>query len=291
MKRGWSRGIHVRFTDELIAFRRGKKEIRIPASMLPYAYDMIEHFDAYYHVVFPDESGIVDYSRPRVHQYVNSGVEFHLPSIAEEEEAIESYFRWYKPKPGDLVFDLGAHAGVSTYFLSKAVGPQGRVFAFEPDPIAWASLTRNIKALAMRNVYPIQKAVSGRAGKLAFQSEGALGSALVKVASRPSTGGTILIDAVTFPEACELAGGQPAFVKMDIEGSELEVIRAARGFLRGSAIHFAVDTNHHVRGQLTNDRLEKLFAEAGFESMSSADSGFMTTWARPNLRTEESSQV
>ena len=278
---GRLRGVDVRFSDGLVIFRRGNKEIRISASKFPYTYDMIVHFEAYYHAVFPDERGVVDYSRPRVHRYVNSGVEFHLPSIAEEEEAIETYFRWYTPKPGDLVFDLGAHAGVSTYSLSQAVGPKGRVFAFEPDPIAWASLVRNIAVLPMQNVYPVQKAVAGQAGKLAFQAEGALGSALASIASRAGTGDTLLVDAVTFAEACELAGAKPAFVKMDIEGAELEVIAAARTFLRGSSIQFAADTNHNVGGHLTNRRLEQLFADAGFESTSSAESGFMTTWARP----------
>jgi FkbM family methyltransferase len=55
---------------------------------------------------------------------------------------------------------------VSTYFLSQAVGPTGKVFAFEPDPIAWESLTHNIGALNMRNVHPVQKAVAGKAGQL-----------------------------------------------------------------------------------------------------------------------------
>ena len=242
---------------------------------------MILHFDIYYGAVFPDEHGIVDYSTPRIHRYKKSGIEFRLPSIAEEEEAIESYFRWYKPLPGDLVFDLGAHAGVSTYALSQAVGPQGRVFAFEPDPIAWESLTYNIEALGMRNVVPVRKAVAGKVGQLTFQSEGSLGSALSSVASRAGTGGTMLVDAITLSDACALAGGKPVFIKMDIEGAELEVIESSLDLLRGAPMHFAVDTNHNVGGELTHGRMEALFSKAGFETMSSAESGFMTTWARP----------
>jgi len=78
-----------------------------------------------------------------------------------------------------------------------------------------------------------------------------------------------------------LAGDRPAFVKMDIEGAELESIAAAQDLLRGSSMQFATDTNHKVGGQLTNRRLENLFGESGFETVSSAESGFMTTWARP----------
>ena len=278
---GKRRGVNVRFKDGVISFKRGHKEIRIAATEFPYAPDMIIHHDAYYGAVFPNAQGVVDYSRPCIHRYMKSGVEFQLPSIAEEEEAIESYFLWYKPEPGDLVFDLGAHAGVSTYFLSQAVGPKGKVFAFEPDPIAWESLMYNIGALKMQNVHPVQKALAGKAGQLTFQSEGSLGSALSSVASRKGTRGTMLVDAITLAGACELAGAKPAFVKMDIEGAELEVIASALELLHGSSMQFAVDTNHNVGGQLTHKRLEDLFSQAGFESVSSADSGFMTTWARP----------
>lgn len=274
-------GVNVNFKDGVISFQKEKKEIRIAATDFPYAQDMIIHHEAYYSAVFPNAQGVVDYSCPRIHRYMKSGVEFQLPSIAEEEDAISSYFRWFKPEPGDLVFDLGANAGVSTYFLSQAVGSTGNVFAFEPDPIAWESLMHNIKTLNMRNVHPVQKAVAGKAGQLKFQSEGSLGSALSSVASRNGTRGTMLVDAITLADACELAGDKPTFVKMDIEGAELEVIASALELLRDSSMQFAVDTNHKVGGELTHKRLEDLFSQAGFESISSADSGFMTTWARP----------
>jgi FkbM family methyltransferase len=229
--------------------------------------------------VEPDSNGVVDYSAPRVHRYRKSGVEFHLPSIAEEDEAIGTYLHWYQPRPGDLVFDLGAHAGVSTYSFSKAVGPAGRVYAFEPDPVAWTSLMRNIEHHGMTNVYALQKAIAGKRGRLAFQSEGSLGSALSSVASREG-GNTMLVDAITFMDACEIAGGPPRFVKMDIEGAELAVIAAAAEYLRGKRIDFAADTNHIVDGNLTAERLERLFEEAGYESQSDGTSGFLTTWAR-----------
>jgi FkbM family methyltransferase len=274
-------GVDVRFLQGVITFRREHREIRISSANFPYTSDMINHFDAYYGVVVPDKQGVVDYSCPRVHRYMKSGVEFHLPSIAEEEEALASYFRWYTPKPGDLVFDLGAHAGVSTHRLSQAVGATGRVFAFEPDPTAWKSLLLNIDKLSMTNVFPINKAVAEQSGKLVFQAEGSLGSALASVASRPSTKETLFVDAITFEQACTLAGAQPAFVKMDIEGAELEVIKSALQLLRGSSIHFAIDTNHTVGGELTNARVEQLFAAVDFECVSSDESGFMTTWARP----------
>lgn len=112
-----------------------------------------------------------------------------------------------------------------------------------------------------------------------FQAEGALGSALARVASRSSAGDRIEVDAIDFSQACALAGGRPAFVKMDIEGAELEVIASSRHIIGESPMHLAIDSNHLVEGRLTKDRLESLFKEIGYSVFSSADSGFLTTWA------------
>lgn len=37
-------------------------------------------------------------------------------------------------KPGDDVLDIGANIGLYSVYLSRAVGPEGRVLAVEPDP-------------------------------------------------------------------------------------------------------------------------------------------------------------
>ncbi len=38
-------------------------------------------------------------------------------------------------KPGDHVIDVGANLGTTVLPLAKAVGPQGQVIAFEPQPL------------------------------------------------------------------------------------------------------------------------------------------------------------
>ncbi len=59
---------------------------------------------------------------------------------------------------GGTVLDIGANIGFHTLHLARAVGPYGRVFAFEPTDYAYAKLVRNLELnpdLASR-VTPIQ---------------------------------------------------------------------------------------------------------------------------------------
>jgi protein-L-isoaspartate O-methyltransferase len=55
-------------------------------------------------------------------------------------EPFETQWIEYFVRPGDVVLDVGAHIGYYTLLLSRLVGDQGRVYAFEPDPSNFALL-------------------------------------------------------------------------------------------------------------------------------------------------------
>ena len=54
--------------------------------------------------------------------------------------------------PGSTVFDIGANIGIHTLHFSKAVGQQGRVLSFEPDPTNFDLLDYNVKNNHCSNV-------------------------------------------------------------------------------------------------------------------------------------------
>jgi FkbM family methyltransferase len=265
-----------------LSLQKGNREMRMAPKHFVYAPDIAEHFDIYFSPLVPTEvSGtlMLDCSRPGILQtYADSGLQFQMASFPEEEEAIESYFHWYTPKAGETVFDVGAHCGVSTYHLSKLVGPTGRVIAFEPDPVNYSLLLLNIERHQMRNVTPLQIAISDARGEAEFNCEGAIGSGLKQYGTRTSAGGVITVRTVTLEDAC-LEWGSPSFCKIDIEGAEVAVLSAAQNFLQTASCQFALDTNHLVNGLTTDQRIEKLFRECGYEATSST-SGMKTTWAR-----------
>ena len=134
-------------------------------------------------------------------------------------------------RPGDLVMDCGANMGVVTTVLA-ATGAD--VIAYEPDPFAFATLQE--KFGAMENVTLVQAAVgvgSGtvrlmRADNFAENPQGAsVKSTILDGGRRIDAENSVEVPLIDFPDlvrAKVAERGGIAFVKMDIEGAELEIL-------------------------------------------------------------------
>ena len=70
----------------------------------------------------------------------------------EAEEAPTRAIRALRIEPGQTVADIGAGSGYYSLLLSKAVGPQGRVFATDIQPEMLAIMKSKIDAQAIGNV-------------------------------------------------------------------------------------------------------------------------------------------
>jgi FkbM family methyltransferase len=130
-------------------------------------------------------------------------------------------------KPGWVVFDIGAHAGFYSLLAARRVGPDGRVYAFDPLPINVANLMRHIELNHLANIHVFPVAVSDRSGIIEMSPGDDSYSAHV------APGGGITVDAVALDDL-SMAGriGEPNLVKVDAEGAELAVLQGARGLLR-----------------------------------------------------------
>ena len=145
--------------------------------------------------------------------------------------------------PGDVVLDIGANWGLITDRLAERVGPRGRVVAFEPNPVHAQAL----RAMAARhpNVEVHRVALSDAAGSLqlhvpvspdrAVLRERAV-HAMATVAPprhRPATEyRTARVEATRLDDV--VGDARVAFVKCDVEGHELAVLRGADRLLRRS---------------------------------------------------------
>ena len=69
-------------------------------------------------------------------------------------------------KEGDVVLDLGANVGYYSLLAARLIGEKGKVYAFEPEPVNYSLLLKNIELNGYDNVVAVQKAVSNVAGKV-----------------------------------------------------------------------------------------------------------------------------
>ena len=129
--------------------------------------------------------------------------------------------------PGAVAFDIGANVGAYSLALGHWVGRGGRVFAFEPSPLEYDGLCEHIRLndLADR-VTPVQSAVGADVATLPFIVEPTAGEG--RLAAVGSARATVTVPVTTVDAFCAEGRVVPDFIKVDVEGAELDVLRGAR---------------------------------------------------------------
>ena len=228
------------------------REIRIAARHLPYAPDIVGNFDYWHGAVEPtlvDGVAVVDYSTERLHVQRPSGDVLRYTGFAEPEETTRIYLGHAALAPGDLVLDFGAYCGGATLAFARSVGAGGHVVAFEPDPANASVLRRNMLRHAVSNVTVIEAGIWSESTELSFVAEGNMGSAIAQLLPRAVASHVVpvlsLRDAVS--RACEVSRLETvAFLKFDIEGAELAVLKAGAELLRTHRPRLVIEP-HNIR--------------------------------------------
>jgi FkbM family methyltransferase len=271
------KGLRLRVERDHIAVvdPRGGREIWIGRANAVYAPDMATSFDYYFDAVEPFTQPallgghqVVDYSTPRF-QRVAGFPDFPIlcPSLVEPYATCEQYLDLAQLSEGDTVLDLGCYSGLTAIAFSKAVGATGRVVSLEPDAGNYAAATTNIDLYArvsgIRNIDLLPLAVSDTKGTLTFSSEGSMGSSATDIVG--GFRGTVTeIDCTTLDDLAEQAAlDRVDFIKMDIEGSELAVVRSGGDFLRRYKPRMIIEP-HVVDGELDADAVIGHLSEYGY---------------------------
>ncbi len=71
-------------------------------------------------------------------------------------------------KKGDIVIDIGAFTGDTPILYANAVGAEGKVFSFEPNPHSFEILKANSSLNKHLNIIPVNKAITAKEGKYTF---------------------------------------------------------------------------------------------------------------------------
>jgi FkbM family methyltransferase len=177
--------------------------------------------------------------RGKLHNYL-----MHL-NLAEWPDRSTFFLdRWYDletqlflaatVRPGDTVIDVGANRGMFALTASRIVGPTGRVVCFEPNPRCVSTLELEIRSNQISNIDVHKVGLGAENGTLKLtvpqvnSGQGTFSQTLY------DGDATYRLDVPVVTGDSLLAGVQPSFIKMDVEGFELNALRGLVGTIRRS---------------------------------------------------------
>lgn len=138
---------------------------------------------------------------------------------------------------GATAFDIGANIGYYTALMRQVVGRPGQVHAFEANPVTYQIIKHSAKANDWDNVTINHCAVASEKGEISINP----GKSLEEIAdlenynlggwSIARSSGDVKIPAIALDDYCDEHNVMPKFMKIDVEGFELEVLKGAKNIL------------------------------------------------------------
>ena len=157
---------------------------------------------------------------------------------------------------GDCVFEIGGHIGYVTQIFEDLVGVEGKVLVAEPTPKSRYFLTKNVRD----NTTVLPFAMADVNGEMEFYTEqfGGFTNSLVNEFTEASSESLsesqksgensiskITVEVKTVDSVCERHSVSPDFLKIDVEGAELSVLKGAERVLKNTnALMVEVSRNH-----------------------------------------------
>ncbi|MCH5334182.1 MAG: FkbM family methyltransferase [Alistipes sp.] len=185
--------------------------------------------------------------------------------LGRRSEAMEYVYMLPKAvRAGDVCIDIGANLGYYARPLSKIAGPRGRVIAVEPVPVMREVLERNLRGCTNTEILPYALGGEKRTVTMCNDSAltaGYLGTGRNRVEENPAA------EALTF-EAQMRRGSELFarlerldFIKCDVEGYELHIMRDMRPLLERFHPTVLIETGGENRPQII-----ELFTQMGYRA-------------------------
>jgi FkbM family methyltransferase len=143
-------------------------------------------------------------------------------------------------RPGDVVLDVGAFAGIYAVLAARWSAPDGRVIAFEPTPSSAALARRHLafNGVELDCVRLVEAAVADRAGRgsLHVYDDTLMPYVNSLVPAVDTNASPVVRDVavVTIDDVCRELGVVPSVIRMDVQGAEMAALRGARETIRAA---------------------------------------------------------
>lgn len=166
-------------------------------------------------------------------------------------------------KPGDTVVDVGAFVGDHTLaYAHMTSGHPGRVLAFEPNPLTFACLKRNMNQFGHVQCY--QHGLSDKTANVNVTSDPNWGGVYLEEVEGGSQGasGSSVTHAL---DSFKLFG--VSLIKIDAEGYEVKVLQGAEWTIRTNLPILVIEINKGAleRQGTSEEELREVLASFGYE--------------------------
>jgi FkbM family methyltransferase len=173
-------------------------------------------------------------------------------------------------RQGDHVADVGANVGVYTKELSLAVGPAGKVYSFEPVSENYDILTTFLARAHLDNVHPFHAALGSCLSECEMiipEMDGFTGFYWAHLSRGGEQGRRQAVEVMTLDHLFNsgIVTGLD-FIKCDVEGGELEVLRGSVGLIWACHPAWLMEVSRDSSGEVFS-----LLHELGYEAYVYAD--------------------
>lgn len=177
--------------------------------------------------------------------------------------------------PGAYCFDVGGAYARYALPLSRMVGPQGRIYSFEPGSYSHKVFSVVKTVFGLRNVVLIKKAVSNKPGSVELclppKRSGKLGASMAYIRSEKKADSFCeTVEMLTLDSFAKNVGLQRLdLIKCDTEGSELLVFKGARHLIERfkPVILTEIDANNLERFQQKPSDIMDFFRAWDYRAM------------------------
>ncbi len=186
--------------------------------------------------------------------------------LLEQEDWFEDEIHFVRTllTPGDRVVDIGANYGLYTLSMAKQVGPEGRIWAFEPASTTASFLKQSVADNAFDQVTVIQAALSDHAGEARLNLHFNPEMNTLNEDEWTADATSEAVPLMTLDAAAEEHGfNDLTFLKLDAEGEECRILTGGTTTLAAPGPLVMYELRH---GTQVNLPLIEQFVGMGYET-------------------------
>lgn len=177
--------------------------------------------------------GIVQRINGREEFRIDPHHRMHFPEVYDPP--VCDYLREHV-RSGDTCLNVGAHMGLYALCLAAWSAPDGRVFAFEPNPATRAVLEKHVALNKVgEHIEVVAKAVSDAPGEASFFATSLEGFSRLGQPNPHTTHAgleAVAVSVTSVDAFCSERSVTPNWITLDIEGYEIAALSGARETIR-----------------------------------------------------------